>query len=216
VIVSGEIFLLSILVASLAGSAMGGEREEGKLEILASTPLSAGDIFHGKFTGVFYSLRFFWILIGVHIAFSLLLSPLFTSPFRIAFALLVPLLLVVSAGLVCAFGLFLSLFGRSTTLGVTASFGALALWWIGLPILFGLLGLDSRESAAGGNPFVVGVYLIRLWLPESDLANLSGGWSYWPFKALGPVVATLILCAIAALLFRMAFVKVFDRSLGRA
>ncbi|MHC5038850.1 MAG: ABC transporter permease [Planctomycetota bacterium] len=216
VIVMGEVFLLSILVASLAGSALGGEREEGKLEILASTPLSSVDIFRGKFIGVFYSLRFFWALIGLQILTSLLVSIHVTTAGRIVFGLLLPCLLVLSTAFVCAVGLFLSLFGRTTTLGVTATFGALLAWWIGAPLVFQIFDLPMKETSSGANPFVTAVTIIDLWVPEMRYYPSETGWLEWPYRAIGPVVGTLVFLAVATFLLRRAFIWRFDRALGRS
>jgi ABC-type transport system involved in multi-copper enzyme maturation permease subunit len=210
VTVYGEIFFLCLLTAGLAGSSMGEEREGGSMDLIAVTPLSSSQIFMGKFTGILRILLPLWIFMAVHLPVSIAGGLFFTSWDRAFMGFALPVFLVLCVVFIASLGLLLSLFGRSSTLGVTATLGAIAVWWIVVPLLLGLLDLPMEEHASGANPFVAVFHILALWIPGSDMAGRD------PEKSIAPIAVSLVFLTAGSLLCWGGFVKLFDRRTGRS
>ena len=82
-----------------------------------------------------------------------------------------PCFLILCVVFIASLGLLLSLFGRSSTLGVTATLGFIAAWWIVTPLLLALLRAPMESHASGANPFVAAYLILALWLPESEMGR---------------------------------------------
>jgi ABC-type transport system involved in multi-copper enzyme maturation permease subunit len=207
----GEVVLLGLLTASLSGSSMGEEREGGNLDLLAATPMTASQIWFGKFTGIQRTLAPFWVFLAIHFLFSLVAVALFVPEDRAIFVFLAPLFLMLFVAFVTSLGLLLSLFGRSSTMGVTLTLGALVLWWIIVPILMEALDLPMQATAAGANPFVAAVGIAALSIPESE--DLIFGSNI--LETLKPIVTVLVFLSAGSFLSWLGFTHLFDRRTGR-
>ena len=146
-LVMGELAIIGLMAVTWAGTAMGKESAGGLMEILAATPLSAMDVFTGKFTGFMRTLIPLWIFFGIHTLAVLFIALFFTSPVVALRTFLFPLyvlLFAVSCGSAC---LFFSLFGRTQSVGMIGSLVLLLAWWIAPPVMLSLMNMDGATIA---------------------------------------------------------------------
>jgi ABC-type transport system involved in multi-copper enzyme maturation permease subunit len=159
-----EIAFFGLGAAALAGSAVSREREEEKLDLLAVTPLTASQIWTGKWAGVARGMAFPGILLALHLL--LWAGWMAFAPWRSHYdqSVLCPLLAVVlhaaSAAGIASWGLLVSLHAKKSASAIAVTLLGVVAWWVGLPILFAALDLeDVLETAGGFNPFVAAVSL---------------------------------------------------------
>jgi ABC-type transport system involved in multi-copper enzyme maturation permease subunit len=213
-LVMGELLIIGLMAVTYAGTAMGKENAGGLMEILAATPLSAIDVFTGKFTGFMRTLVPLWIFFGIHTLAVLLLALFFTSPVVALKTFLFPLyvlLFAVTCGSAC---LFFSLFGRTQSVGMIGSLVLLLAWWIAPPVMLSLVNMDGATFAWGCNPFFGTAALNALVWPEIE--GLRHGSVYGPEGPATPVTASFVFLAGTAFVSIWAFSALYDRRMGRS
>ncbi|MHC4779047.1 MAG: ABC transporter permease, partial [Planctomycetota bacterium] len=157
-----EVLVLSLLATSKAAAAISKEREEGRLDLLAITPLSGSVVWWGKWVGVLRSLLPVCLFVCAHYLIWGLASlgpggtpslPGVTMhegwhPLQdlLRFLPLLSTCMILSLTIVLStsWGLLATLVSKRNSTSSFLSGGGLILWWIGLP-LFALI-LDWEEA----------------------------------------------------------------------
>jgi ABC-type transport system involved in multi-copper enzyme maturation permease subunit len=203
-----------LLLAASAGTVLSEERVRGSLDVLLATPLSPRSIVWGKWWGAFRRAPWlaFW---PAMIAFASMPK---NAPMQvIAFASLVPILLILQgaalAGLGLALATWISRSGRAVTLTIAAVVGSVVGWPIVASLVFSGGGnMSSQNAMAMGSPFWNAgftTHLIEQIARQGSLNNFEEN------GALTGLFAWMILYAAAAVSLYLATLATFDRCLGR-
>jgi len=218
-----EIIGLTLAAVNHASTAVSLEREEGSLELLAVTPISASQILRGKWAGVLRNLAFLLGLVAVHFLIWGLTS---MGPDAVPklrgidswggfhpMGDLVRFVPLLSAWLVFAFtlalavsgALFASCFTRRTSTAVTSAMVGLLGWWIGLPLLLAALRWEHiLDKTLAFSP----VTIVAQW------AMTQG--SYSSYKDLhSPTLIYLFTTGLLIVVFTILFFPALNRLLGR-
>ncbi|MHC4597401.1 MAG: hypothetical protein ACYS47_00195 [Planctomycetota bacterium] len=225
IVVVLEVLVLGLVGMNRATATLVTEREEGRLDLLSMTPVTAWQVWWGKGLGVLRGLLPFLALVAIHFLVWGVASFLPGGEARIQEAnwgypgwhgnpvfRLYPLMaclliLFATLGVTLAWGLLVSLLSKRTgSASVIGGIGVLA-WWIGVPVLFTIL--DWHEFLDETNSFNP--------LPTvAEWARMQGD---GPWLRVDPREATLwylFFCAVAIALFTGLFFAFFNRALGRS
>lgn len=215
--------LLGILGTFAASTAIAREHEEGRLELLAVTPLAPGAFAAGKALGVVRALApllvvvaldlFVWgtvsLLAGTDGTSTYQRNPVFLGPFepiRPLVPVLAAYLVVLATGtLVVLLGLVVSSLARKASHASVLGIGALLAWWAGVPGLFLLLDMERYLDPSGGlNP----LFLAARW------SEAQRGYSY--LRDLHtPTLIFLGFAAVASALLALGLLLRTRALLGR-
>lgn len=167
-----EFTLVAFMTSSKAATSFVRERDEGRLDLLAVTPLSSTQIWIGKTMGILRSLLPIWILLGIHFSLWLLGGLLpgadvqmggyrymeedsaILFPLRFLPPLAAAVCLIASVGLIYSIGMLVSLFAKKTSTAHAVTIVILLVWWVGLPTLMAMVDMDFFVETTGAlNPY---------------------------------------------------------------
>jgi ABC-type transport system involved in multi-copper enzyme maturation permease subunit len=204
-----------LLLAASAGTVLSEERVRGSLDVLLSTPMSTRSIVWGKWWGAFRRVPWlaFWPAL---VAYASL--PSNPSARMVAFAYLIPTIIIVQGAALASLGLALATWisrtGRAITWTIAALVGSVVGWPIMAFLLFPRSGPNSIPMAVliMGSPF---------WNVGMTTAVLEqhgrGGGMNDPMEA-GALIGLIVWgigYALIALGLYLAILWTFDRCLGR-
>ena len=203
-----------LLMAASAGTVLSEERVRGSLDVLLATPMSTRSIVWGKWWGAFRRAPWlaFWPTV---IAYASL--PSNPSARVVAFAYLIPILIILQgaalAGLGLALATWISRAGRSVAWTISALVASVVGWPIVAFVLFSGPGHPYTQNAiVMGSPFWNAGFTTNLIETQSQNRGMAG-----PMEegAITGLIAWAILYASIALGLYLAILRTFDRCLGR-
>ncbi|MHC5081324.1 MAG: ABC transporter permease subunit [Planctomycetota bacterium] len=219
-----EVFLFSMVAVNHAATAISKEWEEGRTDLLAATPLTAGEVLRGKWAGVLRRMLPWWGFLGVHFLIWGVAS-LFPGAepkvfnvqrhgwhpmndlLRFLPMLSVLLIFLANFSAIIAGGLLASMFGRKSSNTMTLAGVGLIFFWVGPVFVFAMLGWQRfLEKNGAFSPFY-----------------LASGWAMTQAESLQPRqdlnTPTLLFLGLMAVIFvvcTLLFLRRFDRAIGRS
>jgi ABC-type transport system involved in multi-copper enzyme maturation permease subunit len=212
-----EFFVVLLMAANTAATAITRERDEGTMELLLVTPLTSQYLIWGKLRGlVSFAVPLMTIPAATVIAVAIYdlaqgsKTPV-VSPVQ---AIVLPVQLSTYAAIVCMIGLQMSLKSRGSVQAVIASIGILIVAGFGL----GLCAVGATKATAeigtlmAPLTFVTAVFFTLD--PENFIGNMSsrssiGRMDIEAFLLIGTVLAAVLYGAIVAGAYRSMIAK-FD------
>jgi len=167
--------------ALIAANSIAGERESRSLEVLLTTPLTAGAIVRAKWLGALRRASPLAILyFTVAICFGVL-------PGTFHWVLIPHLLLITLPPIMflVATGVWFSVLARRSTVAATLNLGLGVTLWVGIPLLMLTIGSIFREISPG---FILeeSAVWIAVWNPAPMVVTAIQGADHGPWSELRP------------------------------
>jgi ABC-type transport system involved in multi-copper enzyme maturation permease subunit len=210
-----QIVIGLLLLAASAGTVLSEERVRGSLDVLLSTPLSTSSIVWGKWWGAFRRVPWlaFWPALLVYT-----MLPNNPSARLVAFAYLIPTLIIVQGAALASLGLALATWISRTGRAITWTIAALVASVVGWPISAFLLFPRSGPNSIPQLVLIMGSPFWNVGMTTAAIeqhANRGGFNDPMEQGALVGLIVWGIAYASIALGLYLATLFTFDRCLGR-
>jgi len=167
--------------ALIAANSIAGERESRSLEVLLTTPLTAGSIIRAKWLGALRRVSPLAILyFAIAICFGVLPGTFHW--------ILIPHLLLITLPpvmLLVATGVWFSVLARRSTVAATLNLGLGLTLWVGIPLLL-LTVANIVLAIAPGSISEESAVWIAVWNPAPMVVTAIQGAGYGPWSELRP------------------------------
>jgi len=205
-----EFFVVLLMAANTAATAITRERDEGTMELMLVTPLTSQYLIWGKLRGlVSFAVPLMAVPAATVIAVAIYdlahgsKSPV-VSP---AQAIVLPVLLSIYAAIVCMIGLQMSLKSRGSVQAVIASIGILIVAGFGLTLCAAGATSVTAEIGTLMAPLTFVTAIFFALDPEGFIRNMSsrssmGRVDIEAFLVIGTVLAAILYGAIVAGAYR--------------